>query len=68
MPEQKATEIRVKRLDDVMHSRSTGSIAIMIADVSGAVDRIVMSGELAEKLHQMLGNALAGARQNPTAP
>jgi hypothetical protein len=68
MAEQKIAEIRVKRLDDVMHSRSTGLIAIMIADESGHIDRVVMSGELAEKLHQMLGNALAGARQNPAAP
>lgn len=68
MPEKQAREIKVKRVRDVMHSRSTGMLAIMIEDESGAIDRVVMSGELAEKLYQMLGNALSGARQNPAAP
>jgi hypothetical protein len=68
MAELKNGEVRVKRVDDVMHSRSTGSIAIMIADESGQIDRVVMSGELAEKLYQMLGSTLTGARQNPAAP
>jgi hypothetical protein len=68
MPEKRVGEIKVKRVDDVMHSRSTGMLAIMIEDEGGTVDRVVMSGELAEKLYQMLGNALSGARQNPAAP
>jgi hypothetical protein len=62
------TEIHVARIGDVLHSASTGTIAILLEDADGVRDRLVMSGETAEKLYQMLGNALSGARQNPAAP
>lgn len=68
MPERRTRELKIKRLTDVMHSPSTGMIAVMIEDERGKTDRIVMTGELAEKFHQMLGSTLAGARQNPAAP
>jgi hypothetical protein len=67
MPTQ-PREVRINQLSDVMHSRSTGMIALLVETANGDTDRIVMTGELAEKLHLMLGNALSGARQNPVAP
>ncbi len=68
MPSSQSRELKINQLSDVMHSRSSGMIALLVEDESGSIDRIVMSGELAEKLHLMLGNALTGARQNPAAP
>jgi len=40
----------------------------VLEDEDGIGDRLLMSGETAEKLYLMLGNALSGARQNPAAP
>jgi hypothetical protein len=61
-------EIHVARVGDVLHSASSGTIAIVLEDEDGIGDRLLMSGETAEKLYLMLGNALSGARQNPAAP
>lgn len=63
-----AKEIQIRQLLDVGHSPSTGTIVVSVQDGSGAELRLVLPGELAERLHAMVGNALQGAIRNPAAP
>lgn len=68
MATAQAKEIQVQELLDVHHNSSTGMIVLSVKDGSGADLRVIMPGELADRLHAALGNALQGASQNPAAP